>query len=747
MTENLAIRGKLFFHPSGVRGHAYDAHDLTRRLAVELVIDGWVSNLARADAFAPEAAEVGDGCYGFGFTVPERLLDQGGIVEVRLANNGEPIGGPLNISPATRPPEALAGCVFWKGGLRLSGWIPLASDEGAGVRAVVERRVVADVTATGWTSVPQGAIHTTMAAFDFHLPPAYADGCVHYVTVLDRMGRSLAGSPCPVLAYPDGLRSFLLRHGEVEPGDRRAELIEKLVPQSVPFTELSTWEAHYPAPPLSRQPKLETVAVALFGSNVAVSIESLKDQLAVRWVALQLPELDEPGTFTPADLLAFLAREPDAAVVVLALAGTQFRPEALARLAVASAEAQAIVYADMIHERDGNRQPLLWPAYDAERQLEQGYAALSFAAPMAAVAEALRRGAASLFDLLLTLVAQGEAGGRPPIHLPEILALLPRLDPRLGLVLARTSAAHAAAPAAPMPPDPETGLPSVRIMRRSRDADLAVVVVQPEAVAPDLEPVGDRLASAVHHRVVVSHHALSLPRGWRNIVVAGWRNPSRLRNTALAALQSGRLLLLDAGVEPLDTAAAAEMAGRMSAADVAAVSGVLMTPDGMILAAGAVLGTAFAVAPAFHGARDGEPGYAAALRVARRCGALDAMCLMVDRAAAAAAGGFNALHFPELYSGIDLSLKLRAAGRHLVVTPHARFVRRSVWREPPVAAQEAELTHLRRCWGEELISDPFYHPALNLDAVPYTALAWPSPSRNPRRPKRPRARLSEAEVK
>ena len=742
MRASPTITGRLVLHPAGVRGHAYDASDLTRRLVVELVVDGWTSDLVRADAFAPEAAGVGDGCYGFGFALPEPLLDRGGIVEVRLANGGEPVGGPLQLPPAAPSCDERVGHVAWQGGLRLSGWVAPAQGGEAGVKVVVERRVVAEAAARGWTSVPQGQLRTTMAAFDVHLPLAYADGRVHHATVLDGAGRVLAGSPCPVLAFPDGLRAFLLRHGERDAGDPRAELIERLVPQSVPFADLDAWEARHPAPSLPGTARAGTVAVALLGEGVAASIDSLEAQRRVEWVALQLSEAGGPGLFQPAPLLAFLAQETEARTIVLALAGTRFRPEALARLAAVVDAGACIAYADAVQEREGGNHPLLWPAYDPERQLEQGYAALVFAASSAAVAEALRRGASSLFALFLGVAERGGTDGREPVHVPEILAALPRLDPRLGLALARAGASGAEAPASPMPPDVETGLPVARVVRRPRDMDVTVVVVQPEGFPPELDPFADRLARLAGDLVVVSHHPLALPRGWRNVVVAGRRNPSRLRNAAIAGTAAPRVLLIDAGVVPLDDAVMAEMAGRMEAPGVAAVSGTSMTPDGMILAAGAVLGPSFGVAPAFAGNRDGDGGYAAALRVARNCGALDAGCLMIDRAAAAAAGGFDELRFPEVHGGTDLSLKLRAAGLRLLVTPHAGFVKRSFWRDPPPALRNAELDRLRRRWGDDLSGDPFYHPALNRDAAPHTALAWPPLPRGPRRPGRPQARSS-----
>ena len=725
-----AITGGIALHRHGLRGFVYKADDLAERLVVELLVDGWGGDVARAADFAPEAADIGDGCYGFGFELPEPLAGEGSVVEVRVANSGEPVGDPIRLPSAAETERAAAGGrVVWRGGLRLTGWVEAASDGEPGVVAVIERREVADCAARGWASVRQGSVRTVMAAFDLHLPVAYADGRVHRVTVLDRDGRRLAGSPCAVLAFPDGLRDHLLRHQDADPDDPRVAFIARYLPQSLPFEAWAEREARrVPADAGEGAGPAGPVAVLLVGDDADASIASLDLQRGVNWVALQTGVGAGAGCFSPGELRAGLAAETDAATVVVALAGTEFRPGGLAELSEASRRHAAPVYADVLLRRDGGDLPILWPAYDAERQLEQGYAAFVFAAPRAAVLEALGGGAASIFALLLAL-----AGETAPFHLPTVVARLPPLAPGLSLALARAGAARitGAVAAAAVPAG---AFPALHLRRAAGAAEVGVAVIQPQGAALDLDALSGLLGRAVRDAIVVSHEVRSVPRGWRALTVPGWRNPSRLRNAAIHGATTARLLLIDAGVQPLDAAALAELEGRMAAERVAAVSGTLFDPEGIVLSAGMVLGPGYDVVPAFEGARHGEPGYGGALWVARGCGALDGRCLMLDRAMAARAGGFDDVAFPERYGAADLGLRLRQAGGRLLVTPQARFVEITPWRAPAPAAREAERDRFRQRWAERLVDDPFYHPGLNRDGRPFAGLAWPPLPSGPRRP-------------
>jgi hypothetical protein len=96
------------------------------------------------------------------------------------------------------------------------------------------------------------------------------------------------------------------------------------------------------------------------------------------------------------------------------------------------------------------------------------------------------------------------------------------------------------------------------------------------------------------------------------------------------------------------------------------------------------------------------------------------------------------VRFPVNYNDVDLCLKLAALGKRIILTPHARLLHvESASRGnddiPERAARfRREITNLRNRWGEVLIDDPYYSPMLSLDPVPFSALAWPPRSMEPR---------------
>ncbi len=51
---------------------------------------------------------------------------------------------------------------------------------------------------------------------------------------------------------------------------------------------------------------------------------------------------------------------------------------------------------------------------------------------------------------------------------------------------------------------------------------------------------------------------------------------------------------------------------------------------------------------------------------------------------------------------------------------------------------QRELNLLRTRWGETIADDPYYSPALSLDSLPYSALAWPYRNMRPRLPRPPK---------
>jgi len=117
-----------------------------------------------------------------------------------------------------------------------------------------------------------------------------------------------------------------------------------------------------------------------------------------------------------------------------------------------------------------------------------------------------------------------------------------------------------------------------------------------------------------------------------------------------------------------------------------------------------------------------------------------AACLLTPRRLFRRLGGFDGMRFPVLFNDVDYCLRLRAAGRRVVMTPHARLIHRTASSRGRDRAfdgrhrHQRDLDNLRMAWAEVLADDPFYSPMLGLDS-PYAGLAWPPRSQAPRRPK------------
>ena len=135
-------------------GFVVDLDNLARKFVAEILVDGLPVKTLRAEGYVGDLVRdhVGDGCYGFFFTLPTGALGDCSIVEARLANLDVSIGTSIEIARSSGAPMRSGGpgSVRWLGGLRFSGW--LASDEEAPVvKIFIEGKLIAKIYARGWT--------------------------------------------------------------------------------------------------------------------------------------------------------------------------------------------------------------------------------------------------------------------------------------------------------------------------------------------------------------------------------------------------------------------------------------------------------------------------------------------------------------------------------------------------------------------------------------------------------------------
>ena len=742
-------------------GHVFAPDDPLRKYTVALIIDGYEIRTTRADlpTHDLDIRTGGDGCHGFRFSLPPGAIEAGTTVETRIANLAIPVGGPIVIDPdhPSRLPSRNANGLTWLGGLRFSAWV--AAGDAAAIEVLVDEQRVMQAVPTGWTTIP-GVSDRPARLFEFHLPERFADGAAHRIAVNEDGGETFSGCPLPFVAFDDGLASTIGGFGGLAGERLRAELFDRLLPMSWPLARYNEWKERFPK---SSAPAYESeVAVILAGDGVDDTIESLKAQTGVRWVAASLPAARDALGFAPELMRAFLAGDAaQSPIVVFAPSGTSFAPDALRRLAWGLEQSPDVfaAYGDLeVIGEDGTPWPLCFPAFDYERMLEQGYCSIVFALRRSHLERALDAGAATLFRLFNAQLDMPGDDANGIVHVPGVIASLPRLDlAAAATTLAEANVAHLGRRNTPAEVIAGTGagsLPSVRVVRRqASQASVAIVVVtdgdsdalrgclaalRPNADRPDTEIiVAD--TGYCHPRVAaVLAESEGVPA--TVVTVDGPFNPARMANLAARSTERDYLCLIADDVTATEAGWLDELLARSADPCVGAVGPLVMGEAGLVYDAGVVLGPGFAAAPAFADAVAEGAGYGGMLAVAHQRSALAMGCLLTWRGDYLGVGGMDEIHFPLDFADVDFCLKLRAASRRIVMTPHAR-VRRS-GRRPSRAphspgSQARALDMLRARWGEAIAADPCYSPLLSLDPVPYSALAWPPRSDAPRRAEAP----------
>ena len=747
-TADRALQGALAWsHGFSFTGHVFDPGCLTRKFVVELLVDGCVVGCAMAhdpvDALAAQG--IGDGCYGFSFTLSSGILDDAAMVEARLANLGDPVGEPVAVRGGAATETTSVGAVRWLGGPRFSGWVT----EGDGAISIaVDGEWVAEVQPSGWCHVGDGSDARPARAFDLHLPERFADGIAHRLTAQTARGFVLSGAPLPFLAFADGLARSL---SDADGGDRlRAELFDRLLPMSVPFADYARWRALLPGH-VATEP-LAPAAVFIVGAgDVDATLASLEAQSHGDWIAAAGDETGGPAGVEPAAVAEFLAGDGrEAGFVVFLPAGTTLAPAALARFAEEFSRhpGAAALYGDLeLRGADGVAWPLAFPAFDYERMLEQGYCSLVFALRRDAAERAVAAGAATLFRLFNAVLEGGAAAGDAVVHLPGVLAALPPLDlDALSHALAAATAEHLDRRGAVADIMPGRGqvLPAVRVMREAPRERVSIVIPtrnRGDLLETCLESIRPALARCDAEILVVDNDSTERQtldylaaidgRAARVIRAPGPFNFARLNNLAAREAGGTHLCLLNNDVRALDADWLAEMLGRIADPAVGAVGALLQWPSGVVQHGGIVLGPNFSAAHAGNDRMADDPGYGDQLLVARETSAVTAACLVTRTEDYRALGGMDEHRFPINYNDVDYCLKLRAAGKRVVFTPHARLLHlESASRGTDASADrkaryQRELDSLRAKWGDALAADPFYSPLLSRDHTPYSALAWP----------------------
>jgi GT2 family glycosyltransferase len=736
-------------------GFVADPTQPTRRFTVELLIDGLVVKTAYADNYVQDFAGlgIGDGCYGFAISIPPAVIEDAQLAEVRIANLGVAVGLPLALGDLRHQVQSQTATsqLRWLGGLRFSGWVSEASNMIPTLLAMVDGEQIMQVTASGWAQADDSINKDRPArAFSFHLPERFADGCVRWLTLSKAHGEALSAGAVPFVAFRDGLLAAIDGFGNLDSERLRGELYDHLIPASLSMSQYDQWRQRFPFPSGSASSLACAVVMVGTGSTQA-TLDSLEDQSHARWTACAMDDQGGPTAFEAGAVQAFLADEAaDSDFVVFVLTGTVLAPDALQRIAQAFSdfEGTAAVYGDVdILTAEGGIWPLAFSAFDYERLLEQGYCAHLFALRREVADGLVGSRLVTLYRLFDALFDRGLANATRVIHIPGALGTLPSFDRAAASaelrqatashlkqrrMTAKTTLASAAIlPAVRVQRELPAGRTTIIIPIRDRVALLRSCL---ETIAPAVEKLDAEIMIVDNDSTdpATLDFLAEITGGATKVIrVEGPFNFARLNNIAASATRSEFLCLLNNDIKARDADWLEEMLTRMAEPDVGAVGALLMWPSGVVQHGGVVLGANFAATHAFNDRTANDPGYCDLLRVAHECSAVTAACMLTRRSDYLAVGGMDEMRLSVAFNDTDYCLKLRQAGKRIVFTPHASLVhfesasRGHDNQRDRAARFQRELATLRGRWGQVLIDDPYYNPMLSLDAIPFSALAWP----------------------
>ncbi len=198
-------------------------------------------------------------------------------------------------------------------------------------------------------------------------------------------------------------------------------------------------------------------------------------------------------------------------------------------------------------------------------------------------------------------------------------------------------------------------------------------------------------------------------------------NFSAICNRGARAARRELLLFLNNDVEALRPDWLAAMLAHAAEPDVGAVGAKLMFPDGRLQHGGVVLGLDGFAGHVQGATSADDPGYLGRLAWACEVSAVTGACLAVEARKFFAVGGFDEERLPIEYNDIDLCLRLGEAGYRCIFEPRAVLMHResaSRGDNPYLDTRYAgEHAYFRERWARRRRDDPYFHPALSLDAL------------------------------
>ncbi|WP_313166625.1 glycosyltransferase family 2 protein [Massilia oculi] len=738
-----------------VYGWVFDRTRPDARVIVEICRDDVpfaciLADVARADLAAElDALGASDLCHGFVADLGTLPASSGGVISARVANTAITLAGSLRLDESKEPPAAALNTVVGDGGLRLHGWAldPADQKRTVIVRAFVGNEMVAQAVAN--------IIHPSMRGyvdgahgFDLALPPKLADGRVHSVRVVDEDGRPLSGSPLTICCTVSGVAALLPPDAD-ELLLRVADIYERHLPRSLPLSAWPEWSARFDSEGPKTLPSLSTAVMVTAGDDADALECTLASTRAQHGIAVQV--------FSGEDLPALLkqAMASNCEVLCCLRAGDILTPHALAYALKGFELPQAqIVYTDS----ETNGQPWFKPAWNPDYALASDYP-LDLLLVRRAMAQHLDAPQDAASFAWSALTAAWRQGMESIVHVPRVL--VQTQAPREGERRARfAAAAHALSIIAP-----QTSLEELehtphgithaarRVLRPlpagARDMTVSLVIptrdradllqrcidtIQQFTDWPNLEIIVIDNGSV--EEVTYAYFAKVAQEGVRVLPMPGPFNYADLNNRAIAQANGEIVGLINNDIEALHAGWLDEIVAQLQRPEVGAVGAKLLWPNGMVQHGGVLMGIGSVAGHFGNRLADADWGDHGRNQLVQQVSGCTAACLFLRRADYLQLGGMDESAFPVAFNDVDLCLKVRASGKAIVWTPHAKLLHaesasRGHEDTPQKKARaQREVDQLRTKWGNTLMHDPAYHPSLNLDPNSHAFSGLAIPPRN-----------------
>lgn len=743
-----------------VYGWACDEDHPDARVIVEICRDEVpigcvIAEMARTDLITQfDTLGASDPCHGFVADIGTLLTSADGIISARVANTPVTLEGSVSLSENNVPPAAAVNTVVGDGGLRLHGWAfdPTDPKRTLTVRAYLGNEVVAQATANIIHPSMRGHIEG-LHGFDLSLPTVLADGQMHSVRVVDDEGRPLNGSPLTICCSLDGLIGLLPDDAD-ELLLKVADIYQRHLPRSLPMSAWQEWSARFDNEEPVTTSRL-TTGVIVTGTVDAVSLERTISSVQAQHSLTVKVFAYEPFSTMLANALA-----SDCDVICCIRAGDTLVQNGLSFALEAFALPKTqIAYSDS----ELNGCPWFKPMWDSDYAFASDYP-LDLLLVHRKVAQELIN-LETPADFAWSALAAAHIEDQDSIaHIPRVLyrmqtplnnnerferanaasRALITMHPGATLINLEVPGAqfsHAARRVAyAMPQGAIDKKVSLIIPTRDR-VDLlqrCISTIQKYTKWPSLEIIiidNGSVEDATH-----TYFKELEQQAVRILPMPGPFNYADLNNRAIAQATGEFIGLINNDIEALHHGWLDEIITQLSRPEVGAVGAKLLWPNGMVQHGGVLLGVGNIAGHYGNRLFDSDWGDYGRNQLVQQVSGCTAACLFLRRVDFLELGGMDPIAFPVAFNDVDLCLKVRASGKAIVWTPHAKLLHaESASRgheDTPQKKSRAqrEVDQLRYKWGNVLADDPAYNPNLNLDpnSHAYGGLAIPPRNRAPR---------------